>query len=142
MRWIDRIIDSMERDLRKLWEIVKDREAWHAAVYELQRVRHNLVTEQQNFCFLTRSGELKCVITNFLLCICTSYILLNKSTQQPQEVGVISSWCSCGKWKFREIKTLFKMKQLITDPRLLCLYVLLFLLPCCCLHLCCKESKD
>ena len=80
MRWIDRIIDSMERDLRKLWEIVKDREAWHAAVYELQRVRHNLVTEQQNFCFLTRSGELKCVITNFLLCICTSYILLNKST--------------------------------------------------------------
>ena len=32
MRWIDRIIDSVDRDLRKLWEIVKDREPWHAAV--------------------------------------------------------------------------------------------------------------
>ena len=33
MRWIDSIIDSRDGDLSKLWEIVKDREAWHAAVY-------------------------------------------------------------------------------------------------------------
>ena len=33
MRWLNRITDSMHMNLRKLLEIVKDRGAWHAAVY-------------------------------------------------------------------------------------------------------------
>ena len=33
MRWLDSIIDSRDINLSKFWEIVKDREAWYAAVH-------------------------------------------------------------------------------------------------------------
>jgi len=47
MRWLDRITDSMAMNLSKLWEIVEDRGTWHAALYGVTRVRHDLATEQQ-----------------------------------------------------------------------------------------------
>ena len=63
MRQLDNITNSMDMDLSKLRKTVENREAWHAAV--LQRVGHDLVTEQQQHAFL----KLSCMSTLYIFYI-------------------------------------------------------------------------
>ena len=74
MRWLDGITESLDMNLGELREIVRVREAWHAAIHiGPRRLRHNLVTEQQGVVKTSRllkekrlPPQLSCPVSNHI----------------------------------------------------------------------------
>ena len=60
MRWLDMVSNSMEIILSKLVEIVVNREFWCAQSMRLPRIRHNLVTEEQQQYWLCHNKNTRC----------------------------------------------------------------------------------
>ena len=71
MRWLNGITYLIDMSLSKLWELVKDREAWCATVHGSPRVGRNWVTEQQQ----REMGAVETLSTSTLHITVISFIL-------------------------------------------------------------------
>ena len=48
MRWLDGITDAMDMNLGKFWEMVRDREAWHAEIHGAAKIQNGLLNNNNN----------------------------------------------------------------------------------------------
>ena len=58
IRWVDGVTDLMDMSLSRLWELVMDREAWHATVHGVTKNRTGLRDRNELRYFLSRENQL------------------------------------------------------------------------------------
>ena len=89
MRWLNSITEPTDMNLSKLPQIVADRGAWRPAIRGIQRVRHDLATDQRQF---TPEGTGRCIKFSlfWIVCFCKKSWTLKRMSELKM------TWCSLG----------------------------------------------
>ena len=128
MRRLDGINNAMDMKLGKFQEMVRDREAWHAAVHGSQRVQHNRETEKQQqtyVCIHTRISVCVCVYIYIYVCIHlyiysysdSFHYRLLQGTEYSSLCYVVGCCCLSTEWVFLNILNKIKRKILLSFLR-------------------------